>query len=145
MECEICGADTVLISLPIRRQDGCLDTYGCIDCARTKRVWCDRHDRPHTDLGDGHGCLRCIEQETKSTKGNYLGRLKIGLPPGEYEEMMERVHLSGAVSEDDPGTCVRRFIITRAHSLGLTSEEVLRRIEREQSADFLFQNPFLQR
>jgi hypothetical protein len=53
MVCEICGADGVLAILPIRQSNGSLITLGCLDCARTRQVWCDRHDRAHTDLGDG--------------------------------------------------------------------------------------------
>ncbi|OGD62004.1 hypothetical protein A2215_04555 [Candidatus Berkelbacteria bacterium RIFOXYA2_FULL_43_10] len=144
MVCEICGVDAVSAILPIHQPNGSLITLGCLDCARTQGVWCDRHNSPHIDLGDGHGCLRCIEVETQSTAGtDYLVRLKAELPVESYEELIEWVQTSGAVSGSDRETALRRFVITRAHAHGITVEEVIERVVGEQSADFLFPNPYL--
>jgi hypothetical protein len=74
---------------------------------------------------------------------NYLALIKTHLPDVEHETLVEVACAASELTRTDVETCVRRYLVTRAHALGITTEEVFQRVVREQSADFLFPNPFL--
>lgn len=61
MNCEICGEDKrIMVSLPIKKEDGCLNKIACLECARDSGAYCTRHDRPYMGFEDGSiACPLC--------------------------------------------------------------------------------------
>ncbi len=143
MKCEICGDSSVptFVLLPIPQKDGRMDTIACEKCAEQSSVYCKKHRRPYLGFTDGStACADCIEELITSREAQGVTIFHIleeKLPPTEFRRLLEWATHSAFVTGDSRSVCVLRAMATKALRRKITIEEVLMRVLKTRSVDYI--------
>jgi len=139
MKCELCGKDIgdIIVSLPLKRADGSLNTLACLKCAENSSVYCKKHGRPHLGFIDKTtACMHCIEEmvvENRNKEINIWDDLRRKLPTEEFERLLEWATISSSITGNSRKTCILRAIATKAKGSNQSIEEVLGKIIKAKS------------
>jgi len=143
MNCEICGCDpAIIVLLPIKKSDGCLNTMACLQCAENSGHYCVAHKIPHMgfESDDTTACWRCIE-ELVSANSNRAEEiyLQLGntLPDAELDELMEPMELSCMMTGQSSAKVILRFIATKALRLNKSIDEIVSQIVSSKSVGII--------
>jgi hypothetical protein len=143
MKCEICGEDIgeIVVSLPLKRPDGRLNTMACLSCAEKSPAYCKKHKRPHLGFIDGTtACIYCIEEmvaENRQKEINIFSNLRKYLPIEEVDRLLKWAEASSLITGTSPRTCILRAIATKAKRSNLSIEEVLEKIIEAKSVELI--------
>lgn len=141
MKCEFCGKDIgdIIVSLPLEKADGSLNTLACLKCAEKSSVYCKKHRRPHLGFIDNTtACIYCIEEmvaENRHKEINIWYDLQQKLPTEELEQLLEWATISSSITSDSQKTCILRAIATKAKRSNQSIEEVLEKIIKAESVE----------
>lgn len=144
MKCELCGEDIgdIIVSLPLKKMDGSLNTLACLKCAKNSSVYCKKHGRPHLRfIDDTTACIYCIEEmvvENRHKKISIWDELRQNLPREEFERLLEWTTISSSITGDSRKTCILRAIATKAKRSNQSIEEVLEKIIKAKSVESIF-------
>lgn len=145
MKCEICGEEKdQLILLPIKKEDGSLDTLACYNCAIHTKEFCLHHDNPHIGFSDNTTvCLHCVEETLEFVAGKasvIFERLQLVLADEEWQELLAHIGPFSEASGISLELALLRLVVMKSLRVGLTIEEILELIEMEQSYEALCRN-----
>jgi NAD-dependent SIR2 family protein deacetylase len=148
MTCELCGDPSLqlILVLPLKRPNGNLNTMACLKCAEESSAYCKKHKRIHLGFLDGTtACPLCTEEMVKeriSEKGRIFNTLKQGLPPKEFNDLLEWADFSRAVTGNLRATCVLRSLASKALRTQKSIDEVIKQIISEKSAKSILPEEF---
>jgi len=143
MTCELCGDPSLqlILVLPIKRPNGNLSTMACLKCAENSFAYCKKHRRIHRGFLDGTtACPLCIEEMVKERifeKRNILNTLKQGLPPEEFNDLLEWANISHVLTGNLRATCVLRSLASNALRTQKSIDEVVKQIISEKSVQLI--------
>lgn len=144
MKCKLCGKDIgdIIVSLPLEKADGSLNTLACLKCAENSSVYCKKHRRPHLGFIDNTtACIYCIEEmvaKNQHKEINIWYDLRQKLPTEEFDRIMEWATISSSITSDSRKTCILRAIVTKAKRNNQSIEEVLEKIIKAKSVESIF-------
>lgn len=145
MNCEICGADSSLVILPIHKPGGSLITLACIDCARVSGHYCMTHDTAHTDYTDGgSACAECLRERMaveESTVGNKLSTIRESLE-GEALYLFDNVITMMAGRFGSESRALSYLLSLRSLQQKTDTESVFRKMISERTAASLLPQLF---
>lgn len=137
MHCELCGKEPqTFVLMPIRGKRGALETIGCMPCAISRGVYCEKHDRPHLGFEDGtHACVVCIEHDVIANYG-WVVELedRIQQDFSEREQVEVEEYLESVSFLPDRGRNLLRPIATLARRGGKPFREMFELVLRGRSA-----------
>jgi len=149
MKCEKCGGDSdIFVLLPVKKPDGSLSEIVCHDCALASSAYCKKHQMPHLGFSDNEttACRICIEEAVAENKNRaekiYLN-MKTELPLEEINELDDWAQLVSSIAGNSIAICVLRGVATKAFRLGVSIDEVVKRIIKARSVDLILPNTFL--
>ncbi len=133
MRCELRNHEADhLVLLPIHQPDGSSITTACLEHARESGAFCNTHEEPHLGFMDGtHACVRCIEDEVAQSTYLASSFAKVIRDRLSRDDLIELTEWSSVSSETNGSTedvCILRAVITTAHRLGITDQEVIQEI-----------------
>lgn len=144
MNCELCKKDIgdVIVSLPIKKPDGCLNTMACLECAEESSAYCKKHKRPHLGFADDDttACMICIEEmiaRERSKEAYIFNRLKEALPLEDLKYLLEWADLAASITGNSRLTCILRDIVTKALRRQVSIEEIVKQILQTKSVDVI--------
>lgn len=141
MKCELCGKDIgeIVVSLPLKRPTGCLNTLACLKCAENSPAYCKKHNKSHLGfIDDTTACIGCIEEmvaENRHKETIIWNVLRQKLPTEEFERLSEWATASSLITGNSQRTCILRAIATRAKRSNQSIEEVLEKIIEAKSVE----------
>ncbi len=139
MECERCGKDPdLIIVLPAKKSDGCLNEIVCYDCALKASAYCNKHQMPHLGFIDDEttACKLCIEEKVLKNMERaeeIHAKLKAGLPFKEMrdiEDWARELYLLARISKK---VSILRLVVIRALRLGISIDETIERAIKSQT------------
>jgi hypothetical protein len=142
VDCEICGLEVICYAiLPIKQEDGKLDTIVCLSCARRSSAYCLKHDVPHVGFTDGTtACFQCIETgvaENRYRQDEIFIQLKESLLSDQFAELLEYTECATLIGETVPGQVVRA-LATKAVRTNQTIDDVLKEVILSKTVDSIF-------
>lgn len=141
MKCEVCGKDIgdIVVSLPLKKADGCLNTLACLECAEKSPAYCKKHRKPHLGfIDDTTACIYCIEEmvaENRHKETRIFSNLREHLPIEEFNRLLEWSFASSSITGNSQKTCILRAIVTKAKRNNQSIEEVLEKIIETKSIE----------
>ena len=137
-KCEICRSPSSIINiLPIRQQDGKLNTLACDKCAEKSGAFCPTHQRPHLGFEDGTtACKVCIDEkvatDTEKITNEFFSKIKNSPHKKrileELDNWADSVYgLTGLPYDVN----VSRAVVTTAFRLKKTPEEIVDQVSKE--------------
>ena len=141
MKCELCGQDIgdSIVSLPLKKADGSLDTIACLKCAEQSSVYCKKHKRPHLGfIDDTTACTSCIEEmvtENRQKEDNIFNSLRQKLPLEKFERLLKWATASRSFTGNYLRTCILRAIATKAKRSNQSIDKVLKDIIETKSVE----------
>lgn len=141
MKCEICGKKPPLyiMLLPIRKDDGDLETMACEECGRKSTAFCLKHNAIHQGFDDGStACIKCINKMVETNTGSALDTKKkifMSLHPDEQSRLRQAADMSSSFTGDTIEISVVRFIASKAKRSLQPFERVVNEILQSGSVD----------
>ncbi len=142
MNCEICGVKDVDLSilLPIKKEDGSLNTMACLKCAEESDAYCMDHERPHTGFSDSDetACLACVEQAVFRNRFDAAGifaKIRKSLNPDHLNRLQEWARVLSEAIDDTLEACVLRALTTKAVRLDIDIDEMVAQVAESHSID----------
>ncbi len=128
-DCVFCKKDAQQIAIIPYWDDGGLQAFACLPCAKKHNLFCKIHDCPHTGFSDRTtACLRCVDAEVRSkpdTAHIVFERLKRSLPKERFEVLCDDGAESASITGDSLEISIFRFIVVRAHCLKVMPESLV--------------------
>ncbi|KPJ56858.1 hypothetical protein AMJ49_03535 [Parcubacteria bacterium DG_74_2] len=143
MRCEICGGvlGKIVVSLPLKKRDGSLNTLACLKCAKKSSVYCKKHRKPHLGfIDDTTACVACIEEmvaKNRPKEINIYNNLRQNLPSAEFERLLDWADVSSFITKNSRKTCILRAIATRAIRSKQDIEAVFEKIMNDKSVNYI--------
>ena len=143
MRCELCGCDPdIIVILPIKKQDGCLNTIACLKCSKKSGHYCEKHERPHLGFegDDTSACVFCIEEMVSANfnlADRIFNRLNETVSALEMERLLEAAEIAGEITGQSTSVCVLRFIATKALRLKKTINEMIGLVVQGKNVDII--------
>lgn len=143
MICFFCGKDDFdpVILVPTWQPDGSLAAFACLDCSKSKGLYCEKHERPHIGFDDQTtACVICIEELVKQ-EGHRAHKIAtiVRNTVGHIgrADLAEAAEVAAMLTGGDEDIAILRFVASRALRNVISIDEVVGCIMREQSPSFI--------
>ena len=143
MNCELCGCDPdIIVILPIKKQDGCLNTIACLKCSKESGHYCEKHERPHLGFegDDMSACVLCIEEIVSANlhlADEIFNQLNETVSILERERLLEAAEIASEITGQSTSVCVLRFIATKALRLKKTINEMISLVVQSKNVEII--------
>jgi hypothetical protein len=119
--------------LPIRKPNGDLQTFACLEHAKELGFFCEAHQRIHLGFDDGsHACVVCIEEKVEKADPRigpwYWGLLKKHLSEDEFTMILAEALEAHDETMEHPTKLLLRWIITAAERHGKLDQEIVQEV-----------------
>ena len=144
MLCEICSGEMELVVLlPLKQDNGNIETMACLKCAEASGTYCEVHEVPHLGFHDETtACRRCIEEMVAENqfRVSSLVTALLGIAGKvEYVRLVEAAIDSSYVTGSVEEISVLYFLATKAARMRVTLDSVMELIETSRSISHLLE------
>lgn len=143
MNCEICGCNPrTIYCLPIKKEDGCLNTMACLKCATESGHFCPRHDVPHLGFIDDNttACQACIEEMVRLNAGRdemIYQRIVHHLSNSDRADLIEAAQTLSHINRQPITKNILRFVATRAMRRQTSLNDIIEEIVKTGNVELL--------
>lgn len=130
--CEICRKTTdTIVSLPIKREDGSLNTLACESCSKESSAYCNKHSSVHIGFADNtSACVNCIENIIDNDALQIYESFSKSLEGTQkefeiLEELNEWASISSQITGDPKWISIVRSIVTVSERKAISVDDVI--------------------